>query len=127
MQDIEIQLSVLKELQKFLVQFCEDIRVKSVEFNHKVKQLREAVVAIQIAEYYEVNYGDQNIQHLQTLITNITDNDLPYINTKISQFEQMLTGGNNMVYQRYSGTPVYRIENNMIYEKYSGTPIHRMD
>ena len=122
------EIEVLRELQKFLVQFRDDIEAKSAEFNSKVMQLREIGVPIQIAEYYEANYGVQNIQHLQNLIVNITENDLPYINTQIAQFEQTFIGQDkNMVYQGYSGTPFYRIEGNMIYQGYSGIPVYRIE
>ena len=128
MQDIKIRLSALKELQRFLMQFCEDIREKSVEFNRRVMQLRDAVVAVQIADYYEVNFSAPNIQHLQTLVANITDNDLPYINAKITELEQLLLlRGKTMVYQGYSGTPLYRIEGNMVYKKYTGIPLYRIE
>ena len=35
MLDIELRLSVLKDLQKFIVQFCDDIREKSEEYNRR--------------------------------------------------------------------------------------------
>ena len=87
MQNIEKHLLVLNELQKFLVQFVGDMREKLVEFNQRISQLSETGVNVQIAENYEANFCIQTIQHLQILIANITDNDLPYINTQISQFE----------------------------------------
>ena len=121
MYDIKIQLSILKELQKFLVQFREDINVNSVEFTKRVTQLRETGVPVQIEDHYKANYCEQTIHYLQILIANITDNDLPYINTEIARFET------NMVYQGYSNTPIYRIEGNMIYQGYSNTPIYRID
>ena len=128
MQGIEIQLSVLRELQKFLLQLIDDIREKSVGYNRRVMQLREVGVAVQIADYYEANYGVQTFQHLQNLIANITDNDLPYIKAKITQLEQgFIEGDNKMVYQGHSNVPVYRIDGNMIYQGHSNMPVYRME
>jgi len=125
-QEVEVHLSILKELQKFLFQFVEDIKGKSEEFNRRVMQLLETGLSIQIEENYETNYGIQTLHYLHNLIANITDNDLLYINAEIVRFEQILNN-NNMVYQGYSNTPIYRIEGNMIYQGYSNTPVYRID
>lgn len=126
MQGYEIRLSVLKDLQRFLVQFCEDIRKKSEEFKNRVIQLQETGVPIQIAEHYKANYGMQNLQHLQNLITNITDNILPQINTDIAKLEQTMiwrdTSGNivarridNRIWDN-SGNWIYEIRGDRIYD-----------
>ena len=118
MRDIEIPLSVLKELQRFLVQFSEDIREKSVAYNRSVMQLREVGVAVQIADYYEANYAAQNLQHLQNFIAKITDIDLAYINARIAQFEQVLiwrdTDGN--IVAKRIGNRVWDNSGNWLYE-----------
>jgi hypothetical protein len=125
-QNIEIHLSVLKELQKFLVQFSEEIRIKSDEYNRRINQLQEIEVAVQIADYYEANYAMQNIQLLQNLIANITDVCLPQINANIAKLEQTLiwrdTAGNIVAKQigdriwDNSGNWVYEIRGNRIYD-----------
>ena len=123
MQDIEIHLSVLRELFKILVHFRDDVTEKLAELERVISQLPELGVPVQIAEHYEVNYGAQNIQYLRNLIAKITDKDLPEINAKTVQLEIE----KNMIYQGYSNTPVCRIEGNMIYEGYSGTPVYRIE
>ena len=87
-KDIAIRLSVLKEIQNFHVQLSDDIREKSAEYNCKVMQLREAGVTVQIADYYEANYGAQILQHLQTLVSYITDENLPHIKAVIAKLEE---------------------------------------
>ena len=124
MQDKELRLSVLKELQRFLVLFVEDISAKSEEFSRRVSQLREIGVAVQIAEYYEANFATQNLRHLRNLIAHITDVYLPHINALINQLEQTPV---KMIYEGYSGTPVYRVEGNMVYIGYTGTPVYRIE
>ena len=118
MQSIEIRLSVLKDLQKFLEQFIEDIREKSVAYNSRVGQLREAGVPVQIADYYEANYGAQNLQHLRTLITNITDIHLPYINADIAKLEQPLTMRDTVgnIVARIIGDRIWDNSGNWLYE-----------
>jgi len=125
-QNIEIHLSVLKELQKFLVQFGEDIRVKSEEYTRRINQLREVDVTVQIADYYKENYATQNFQYLQILIANITDVCLPQINTILSKLDQTViwrdTAG-NIVAKRIgdriwdnSGNWLYEIRGDRIYD-----------
>jgi hypothetical protein len=117
-QKIAIRLSVLKDLQRFLVQFSEDIREKSAEYSHRVKQLPENGVAVQIAEYYEVNFGTQNLQHLQNLIAAITDIHLPHIKTAIAKLEEPFllrdTAGN--IVARVIGDRIWDNSGNWLYE-----------
>ena len=118
MQAIEIRLSVLKDLQRFLEQFIEDIREKSVAFNNRIRKLREAGVPIQIADYYEENYGVQILQYLRNLIMNITDVHLPNINADIAKFEKPLimrdTAGN--IVARIIGDRIWDNSGNWLYE-----------
>ena len=118
MQAIEIRLSVLKDLQEFLMQFSEDIREKSVAFKNRVGQLLEVGVPVQIADYYEANYGAQNLQYLRTLIENITDVHLPDINADIANLEQPLimrdTVGNIVV--KIIGDRIWDNAGNWLYE-----------
>ena len=118
MQDVELRLSVLKELQGFLVQFSEDMREKSEEFNRRICQLRETGVPVQIADNYAANYGDQTLHHLRNLVANITDVNLPYIITQINQLEQTLiwrdTNGN--IVARRIGDRIWDNYGNWLYE-----------
>ena len=79
MQDLEIQLAALRELESFLSQFNESMREKSVEFNNRFRNIRESGLATQIADNYEANFADPNLQNLRYLIANITDKDLPFL------------------------------------------------
>jgi predicted transcriptional regulator YheO len=90
MQDLEIQLAALKQLESFLSQFNESMREKSVEFNNRFRSIRESGLATQIADNYEANFADPNLQNLRYLIANITDKDLPYIKENIGIAEQAL-------------------------------------
>ena len=118
MQGVELRLFVLKELQRLLLQFSEDMREKLEEFTRKVSQLRETGVAVQIADYYETNFGDQNFHHLRNLIANITDANLPYIHATINQLEQTLiwrdTSGN--IVARRIGDRIWDNYGNWLYE-----------
>jgi hypothetical protein len=126
MQDIELRLSVLKELQRFLVQFVEEMSVKTEEFNRRVAQLHEDGVAVQIADYYEANYGAPSLQQLRNLIANIIDVTLPHIKAAINQLEQNLiwrdTRGNIVARRRgdrildNSENWLYEIRGNWIYD-----------
>ena len=129
MPDIDLQLFVLKELQKFLVQFSEDMKERSEEFNRKVGQLREVGVAVQIAEYFEANFGTLYLRLFQNLITNITDIIFPEICANIAKLEQPLlfrdTAG-NIVARKIgdriwdnSGNWLYEIRGNRIYDSSS--------
>jgi len=118
MQGVELRLFVLKELQRLLLQFSEDMREKLEEFTRKVSQLREIGVAVQIADYYETNFGDQNFHHLRNLIANITDVTLPQIKATIDQLEQNLiwrdTRGN--IVARRRGDRIWDDAGNWLYE-----------
>ena len=128
MREIEIQLSGLKNLQGFLLQFREALIEKSTEFKRKMWLLCEDGVPVQVVDNYATTYGNQNLQHLQNLIASITENDLPYINAKIAELEQlMILRGKTMVYKGYSGTPLYRIEGNMVYKEFTGIPLYRIE
>ena len=126
---IDIHISVLKELQKFLVHFSEDILEKSAEYKHRVEQLREAVVAVQIVDYYEAKYAIHNLQHLRNLVASITDVILPDISANIVKLEQPFlfrdTAG-NIVARKIgdriwdnSGNWLYEIRGNRIYDSSS--------
>ena len=90
MQDLEVQLAALRELESFLSQFNESMREKSVEFYNRFRNIRESGLATQIADNYEANFADPNLQNLRYLIANITDKDLPYIKENIAATEQAL-------------------------------------
>ena len=118
MQNVELRLSVLKELQRYLVQFVEDMSAKSEEFNRRVGQLREDGVAVQIADYYEANYGNPSLHRLRSLVAKITDVDLPHIKSEINQLEQTYiwrdTRGN--IVARRRGDRILDNSENWLYE-----------
>ena len=129
MPDTELHLSVLKDLQKFLVRFSEEMQKRSEEFNLRAGQLREVGVAVQIAEYFEATYGAQYHRLFHNLITNITDVILPNISVNIAKLEQPLlyrdTAGNivarkigNRIWDN-SGNWLYEIRGNRIYDSSS--------
>jgi ethanolamine utilization protein EutP (predicted NTPase) len=72
------------------MQFNEEIREKSVEFNAKFRSIRDVGLPAQIADNYETNYATANLQNLRYFIANITDKDIPYVNAQISHVEQWL-------------------------------------
>ena len=90
MQDLQISLNALKELKNLLIQFNEEMREKGVMFNSRFQAIRESGLPVQIADNYESNYASPNLQNLRYLIAGITDNDLPYVNALIAQYEQLL-------------------------------------
>ena len=87
MQDIEKQLAALNELKNFLLQFMEDLRAKTEMYNQRVLGLRDAGLPVQISDNYEANYCTPNNQHLQSLIENMENVDLQFINANINHFE----------------------------------------
>ena len=90
MQDLQIQLDALMELRSFLIQYNEEMRAKSVEFNSKFWSIRESGLPSQFADNFEANYADPTLQNLRNMIAGITDRDIPYVNSLIAQFEQAL-------------------------------------
>ena len=118
MRSIEIRLSVLKELRRFLLQFSGDIVAKSAEFNLRVIQLREVGISVQIADNYIANYASQNFQYLKNIVANITDVDLPHINARIAKLEQSViwrdTRGN--IVAKKIGNRILDVYGNWLYE-----------
>ena len=115
MQDLELQLSALKELSGFLLKFKDDLGEIADMYNSKVRNLRDAGLPMQIADNYEANYCTSNLMHLRNLIASITDKDLPYIHANIAQFEEVLA----------RARVVYRSPSEMHYEvKSQSKPAH---
>ena len=90
MNNLETQLSALKELESYLIQFNETMREKSVEFNSRFRAIRESGLAEQKANHYEAHYFDPNLQYLRYIIANLTDKDIPYIKNNIDITEQAI-------------------------------------
>ena len=92
MQDFQKQLEALDKLRGFLVSYRTDLDVQLGIYRSWVQNMRAEGVPTQFAGTYEQNYYFENESYIKRVIDNIDGGDLPYINKKMNQIEELLRG-----------------------------------
>lgn len=95
-QNLQIQLDALRALRSFLLQFKGEMNNKATEFYSILRAIRDSGLPAQVANKYEVDFADPNLQNLRCLIGNIEQLDLPYVNSLIADFEDLLAKTGSM-------------------------------
>jgi len=139
-QSPENQVLLAENLKRYLCGLQERLNHSAQSYQQKCNVLCETGMMEETLQKFEQEYVQQTIKLIAQLVEHINNFDIPFVEKYIAKFEQprnMVYQGysgapvyrieGNMIYQGYSGTPVYRIEGNMIYEKYSGTPVYRIE
>ena len=112
-----------ENLRKYLAQLQERLSLAAQSYQQKCNFLYQSGMMAETLNVLMQECMPSTVEKIMNVVAQINERDIPFVEKHIAKLEQP----RKMIYQGYSGTPVYRIEGNKIYEGYSGTLVYRIE